>query len=90
MCCASTARVNEIGEKVICKYGNTEIGMPVFMDGISAIGDADTNKTRTKTLQKNGIKEKNNLWTEKDKLYDNDNWKRETRTNRRRGKGRKD
>ena len=28
MCCASTARVNEIGEKVICKYGNIEIGMP--------------------------------------------------------------
>ena len=34
MCCASTARVNEIGEKVICKYGSIEIGMPVFMDDI--------------------------------------------------------
>ena len=42
MCCASTARVNEIGEKVICKYGNIEIGMPVFMDDTATIGDADT------------------------------------------------
>ena len=42
MCCASTARVNEIGEKVICKYGNIEIGMPVFMDDIAAIWDAGT------------------------------------------------
>ena len=42
MCCASTARVNEIGDKVICKYGNIEIGMPTFMDDIAAIGKADT------------------------------------------------
>ena len=43
MCCASTAKVNEIGEKVICKYGNIEIGMPVFMDDIAAIGDSPLN-----------------------------------------------
>ena len=42
MCCASTAKVNEIGEKVIFKYGTIEIGMPVFIDDIAAIGDADT------------------------------------------------
>ena len=42
MCCASTVRVNEVGEKVICKYGDIEIGMPVFMDDIAAIGDPDT------------------------------------------------
>ena len=28
MCCASTAKVNEMGEKLICKYGKIEIGMP--------------------------------------------------------------
>ena len=44
MCCASTARVNEIVGKVICKYGNIEIGMAVFMDDIAAIEDADTRK----------------------------------------------
>ena len=44
MCCASTARVNKIGEKVICKYSNIEIVMPAFMDDIAAIGDADTIK----------------------------------------------
>ena len=42
MCCTSTAKVSEIGEKIICKYGNIEIVMPVFMDDIAAIGDADT------------------------------------------------
>ena len=41
MCCSTTARVNDIGEKVCCKYGDPEIGMPVFMDGISAVGDAE-------------------------------------------------
>ena len=34
MCCATTVRVNDIGEKVCCKHGDTEIGMPVFMDDI--------------------------------------------------------
>ena len=41
MCCAATARVNDIGEKVCFKYGDTETGMPVFMDDISAVGDAE-------------------------------------------------
>ena len=41
MCCATTARVNDIGEKVFCKYGDTEIGMPVFMDDTLAVGDAE-------------------------------------------------
>ena len=39
MCYTQTARVNDIGEKVCCKYG--EIGMPVFMNDISAVGDAE-------------------------------------------------
>ena len=41
MCCAATSRVNDIGKKVCCKYGDTEIGIPVFMDDISAVGDAE-------------------------------------------------
>lgn len=41
LCCASTARGNEIGEKAICKYGTIEIGMPVFMDDIESIGNVD-------------------------------------------------
>ena len=40
MCCVATTRVNDIGEKVCCN-GDTEIGMPVFMDDISAVGDAE-------------------------------------------------
>ena len=41
LCCASTARGNEIGEKAICKYGTIEIGMSVFMDDIASIGNVD-------------------------------------------------
>ena len=41
MCCATTFRMNYIGEKVCCKYGDTEIGIPVFMDDISAVADAE-------------------------------------------------
>ena len=40
MCCASTSRVNEIQEVVKYQYGKVEIGMPVFMDDIAAIGIA--------------------------------------------------
>ena len=33
--------MNDIGEKVRCKYGDIEIGMPVFMDDILAVGDEE-------------------------------------------------
>ena len=58
MCCATTARVDDIGEKVCCKYGHTEMRMPVFMDNISAVGDAEEirkrigNCRKMKTLKK--------------------------------------
>ena len=52
MCCASTEKVNEIGEKVIWKYGNTEIGMPVFMDGIAVISDAEAIKKGIRNCRK--------------------------------------
>ena len=41
ICCASTSRVNEIQEAVKYQYGKVEIGMPVFMDDIVAVGTAD-------------------------------------------------
>ena len=74
MCCASTARVNEIGEKVICKYDNIEIGMPVFMDDIAAIRDAHTIRKGIRNYRKMET-EKNTIWVEKDKIFDNKNWK---------------
>ena len=33
--------MNDIGEKVRCKYGDIEIGMPVFMDDILVVGDEE-------------------------------------------------
>ena len=41
MCCASTSRVNEIQETVKYQYGKVEVGMPVFMDDVAAVGTAD-------------------------------------------------
>ena len=40
-CCASTSRVNAIQVAVKYQYGKIEIGMPVFMDDITAVGTAD-------------------------------------------------
>ena len=40
MCCATISKVNDISEKVEVKYGEILIGMPIFMDGIAAIGGA--------------------------------------------------
>ena len=70
MCRASTAKVNEIGEKVKLKHCSNR--------------GCRHNKKWNKKLQKNTI------WTKKYKIYGNKYWKRETRTKRRRGEGRKD
>ena len=46
LCCASSAKVNDIGESLIVKYGDeVEIGMPVFMDDImGGVSDDDVRK----------------------------------------------
>ena len=51
MCCASTSRVNEIQEVVKYQYGKVEIGMPVFMDDIAAIGIADNIRKGIQNLE---------------------------------------
>ena len=61
-------RVNESGEKRKKKYVNIETCMPVFTDDIAAIGDRDPMQKSNKKLQKNGNREKNTIWTEKDKI----------------------
>ena len=33
--------MNNFKEKVFCNYADTEIGIPVFMDDISAVGEAE-------------------------------------------------
>ena len=39
MCCATTSRVNNIGETVQYSYGKVDIGMSVYMDDIVAAGE---------------------------------------------------
>ena len=41
VCCASTSKVNAIQEAVKYQYGKVEIGIPVFMDDIAAVGTVD-------------------------------------------------
>ena len=41
MCCVPTSGVNEIQEAKKYQYGKVEIGMPVFMYDIAAVGAAD-------------------------------------------------
>ena len=48
MCCTAKSRVNDIGEKFFCKYGDTDIGMYLLMDGIPAL---ETQKTSGKKLE---------------------------------------
>ena len=40
-CCAETSTVNSIGEEVKYKYGQINIGMPVFMDDIATSGKVE-------------------------------------------------
>lgn len=58
MCCVATAGVNSIGEKVCRKYGDTDIGMPVSIDDILAVGDAEEIRKRIRNGRKNGSTEK--------------------------------
>ena len=70
MCCASTSRVNAIQESVKYQHGKVEIGMPVFMGDIAAVGKADDirkgiqNCTRMEIEEKvtHGLK-KLNIWS---------------------------
>lgn len=39
MCCATAAKVNDVGEKVYNKYTEIEIGMSIYMDDFSVAGD---------------------------------------------------
>ena len=38
MCCATTAKVNDVGETDDCKYETMEIGLSLYMDVISVAG----------------------------------------------------
>ena len=38
MCCATTSRVNNIGETVQYSYGKVDMGMSVYMDDIAVAG----------------------------------------------------
>ena len=45
VCCAMTAKVNDVGERVKYKYGEKEIGMSIYVDDISvAVGPEKVKK----------------------------------------------
>ena len=52
ICCASKPRGNEIREAVKYQIGKVEIGMPVFMDYIAAVGTADKRRKGLRNSRK--------------------------------------
>ena len=50
MCCAVTAKVNDIGEKVDYKYREIKIGISIYMDGISIAGGPEEVKKGIKEM----------------------------------------
>ena len=41
MYCATKTEVNDLGENVDYKYGEKEIGLPIYMDNILKTGELD-------------------------------------------------
>ena len=58
MGCASTSRVSEIQDAVKCQYFKVEIGMPVIMDGIAAVGTTDNIRKGIQNCRRMEIKKK--------------------------------
>ena len=46
MCCATTAKVNDVRERVEYKYEEIEIGISIYMDNISVAGGPEKVKKR--------------------------------------------
>ena len=73
--------MNDIGEKVRCKYGDIEIGMPVFMDDILAVGDEEEIRKAIRNCRKMETLKKFEYGLKKTKIYGCKNRKRGSRTN---------
>ena len=54
-------KVNDAGEKFDYKYRETEIGMSIYMDNISAAGGSVEVRKRNKELCKNGSGKENQI-----------------------------
>ena len=65
MCCASTSIVKEIQEAVKYQYGKVEIGMPVLMDDIAAVGTGHNVRKRIENRRKMEIEKKMIYWLKK-------------------------
>ena len=58
MCCTATSKVNDISEKVVVKYGEILIGMPIFMDDIATVGGPEDRRKGISNCRKMEIEEK--------------------------------
>ena len=52
ICCATTSRVNNIGETLQYSYGKVDIGMPVYIDDIAAAGGIAESRKRIRNCTK--------------------------------------
>ena len=76
MCCATTAKLNDLGEKVDYKYGEIEKGMPIYMDDISVAGGPEEVKKKNKEIRKNGNGKENEIQLKQNITYVYQNRKR--------------
>ena len=58
MCCTTTAKLNDLGEKVDYKYGEIEKGMPIYMDDISVAGGPEEVKKRIRKYARMDMEKK--------------------------------
>ena len=76
ICCATTAKLNDLGEKVDYKYGEIEKGMPIYMDDISVAGGPEEVKKKNKEIRKNGNGKENEIQLKQNITYVYQNRKR--------------
>ena len=82
---ASTSRVNIIQESVKYQHGKAEIGMPVFMVCIAAVGKAGDIRKEMQNCRRMEI-EKKMMYGLKKTKYDHHHRKETRKSNRRKSK----
>ena len=68
MCCAATAKVNDVREKVHYKYREIKIGMLIYMDDIS-VAEGPKEVKRNKEMCKDGSGKENEIQLKQNKVY---------------------
>ena len=69
MSCVTTAKVNDVGEKVGYKYEKIEIGMSIYIDEISVEGETEEVKKGKRNCAKNQTGKENEIQFRQRRVY---------------------